>query len=308
MNKIIRKIKLPVLILLLIFSVLMTGCTGSSDNTINNADNSASSANISNIPPFSGEPFISIDNNIPNFTSDDMSTEAFEYYGDLDNLGRCTKAFANVCMETMPTEKRGNIGQVKPTGWQTVKYDCVNCKYLYNRCHLIGYQLSAENANEKNLVTGTRYLNVDGMLPFENMVADYVKETGNHVLYRVTPVFKGDELVCRGVQMEAKSVEDNGDGVLYNVFVYNNQPGIEIDYATGKSYLIDKKVSDADEIEESSADTNDRTYIINVNSKKFHNPDCSGASKMNEKNKKEFTGNRDELIKEGYSPCGICRP
>ncbi|MET0016373.1 DNA/RNA non-specific endonuclease [Oscillibacter sp.] len=164
---------------------------------------------------------------------------AFETYSPLDSLGRCSVAYANVCTETMPTEERSEIGQIKPSGWYTVKYDNVDGKYLYNRCHLIGYQLTAENANEKNLITGTQYLNVEGMLPFENMVADYVKETSNHVLYRVTPVFEGNSLVASGVLMEAESVEDKGAGVCFNVYCYNNQPGVTIDFATGESWLTE---------------------------------------------------------------------
>ena len=190
---------------------------------------------LKNIPDFSDTPYVEINGNIPYFTTDDMTTESYEEYDPLDTLGRCGVAISCIGKELMPTEERGSIGQVKPSGWQTVKYDFVNGKYLYNRCHLIGYQLTGENANTSNLITGTRYMNVDGMLPFENMVADYIRETGNHVLYRVTPVFQGNELVARGVLMEAKSVEDDGDGILFCVYVYNNQPGVEIDYLTGKS-------------------------------------------------------------------------
>lgn len=192
--------------------------------------------NLSDIPEYSGEPYVVLQDNWPDFDAGDISTEAFETYSDLDELGRCGVAYANICLEIMPTEPRGEIGQVKPTGWHTVKYDCVDGKYLYNRCHLIGYQLAGENANRQNLITGTRYLNVTGMLPFENMVDDYVEETENHVLYRVTPVFDGDNLVASGVQMEAFSVEDEGEGVCFNVFVYNVQPGIVIDYSTGESW------------------------------------------------------------------------
>ncbi len=192
---------------------------------------------LSSIPDFSGKPYVVINNNIPGLSPSDRTATYFEIYTALDYLERCGAAFACLGKETMPTEDRGAIGSVKPSGWHTVKYDFVDGKYLYNRCHLIGFQLSGENANVRNLITGTRYMNVDGMLPFENMVADYIKETGNHVLYRVTPVFKGSELVCRGVQIEAFSVEDNGDGICFNVFCYNNQPGVEIDYATGYSML-----------------------------------------------------------------------
>lgn len=191
---------------------------------------------LDSVPEYSGMPYVTLDGNKPDFHPGDMTDEPFEYYSDLDLWGRCGMAYANICEEIMPTEPRGEIGQVKPTGWHTVKYDCVDGKYLYNRCHLIGYQLAGENANEKNLITGTRYLNVEGMLPFENMVDDYVEDTGNHVLYRVTPVFSGRELVARGVQMEAFSVEDNGEGICFNVYVYNVQPGVTIDYATGESW------------------------------------------------------------------------
>jgi len=198
-----------------------------------------------NVPAYSGEPYVEVNNNQPGFSSKDMATESFEKYSELDSLGRCGTAFANVGTDLMPTEERGSIGQVKPTGWQSTKYDVVEGKYLYNRCHLIGYQLTAENANKQNLITGTRYLNIEGMLPFENMVADYIKETGNHVLYRVTPVFGGDNLVADGVQMEAYSVEDEGDGICFNVFAYNVQPGVEIDYATGESWLSGEPASQA---------------------------------------------------------------
>ena len=192
---------------------------------------------LEDVPDYTGTPYVAVNGNEPEFSQEEMTTEAFESYSPLDALGRCGTAYANVGQELMPTEERGNIGQVRPSGWQTVKYDIVDGKYLYNRCHLIGYQLTGENANKQNLITGTRYMNVDGMLPFENMVADYVKETDNHVLYRVTPVYEGTDLVAQGVQMEALSVEDAGDGICFNVFVYNVQPGITIDYATGESWL-----------------------------------------------------------------------
>lgn len=196
----------------------------------------AATINIDDVPAYSGEPYVVLQDNWPDFGPGDLTTEAFETYSELDNLGRCGTAYANICLEIMPTEPRGEIGQVKPSGWQTAKYDCVDGNYLYNRCHLIGYQLAGENANRRNLITGTRYMNVEGMLPFENMVDSYVEETENHVLYRVTPVFEGGNLVANGVQMEAFSVEDEGEGICFNVFVYNVQPGIGIDYATGDSW------------------------------------------------------------------------
>ena len=195
---------------------------------------------LDDIPAYSGEPYIVISDNQPDFTLDDFTLEAFEEYSELDYLGRCGVAYANICMELMPTEPRGEIGMIKPSGWQTAKYDIVDGKYLYNRCHLIGFQLAGENANERNLITGTRYMNVDGMLPFENMVADYVEETGNHVLYRVTPIYSGSDLVAYGVLMEAISVEDEGEGVCFCVFVYNVQPGITIDYTTGDNWLTEE--------------------------------------------------------------------
>lgn len=188
------------------------------------------------IPEYSGNPYVELNGNVPYFTDEELSTTAFELYSELDSLGRCGACYANICKEIMPTEERGSIGMVKPTGWHTVKYDCITDRYLYNRCHLIGYQLAGENANEKNLITGTRYLNVDGMLPFENEVADYVDETDNHVIYRVTPVFSDDNLVASGVIIEAKSVEDKGAGLQFNVYCYNVQPGISIDYIDGQSW------------------------------------------------------------------------
>ncbi len=191
---------------------------------------------LENVPEYSGEPYVVLQDNQPSFGLEDLTLEPFETYSELDYLGRCGAAYANVCLDIMPTGPREEIGQVKPTGWQTVKYDCVDGKYLYNRCHLIGYQLAGENANKQNLITGTRYMNVEGMLPFENMVDGYVEETENHVLYRATPIFDGDNLVVSGVQLEAFSVEDEGEGICFNVYLYNVQPGVVIDYATGNSW------------------------------------------------------------------------
>ena len=209
---------------------------------INNISNKykisyTTSFDLNSIPEFTDEPYVVLNNNEPQFMEEDLNKDTFEKYSDLDYLGRCGPAFAKIGIETMPSEPRGEIGQVKPSGWQTVKYDNIDGKYLYNRCHLIGYQLTGENANEKNLITGTRYMNVEGMLPFENMVAEYVKDTKNHVLYRVTPIFEKENLVASGVQIEAKSVEDNGKKICFNVYVYNSQPGITINYANGKSNL-----------------------------------------------------------------------
>ena len=192
---------------------------------------------LQEIPAFSGDPYVVIGDNQPGFDEEDITTASYEFYSELDSLGRCGYTMACIGKDLMPLEDRGPIGQVKPSGWQQGKYDFVDGKYLYNRCHLIGFQLTGENANERNLITGTRYMNTEGMLPFENMVADYIKETGNHVLYRVTPIFQGNELVARGVQLEAYSVEDSGEGICFHVYVYNNQPGVTIDYATGHNWL-----------------------------------------------------------------------
>lgn len=216
--------------------IIATDGVLSEDNEQNGAhsDDIGAEFDFSALPPYSGEPYISVFGGDPDFSEDEITSVSFEYYSELDALGRCGVCIASVGQDIMPTEKRGSIGQVKPTGWHTVKYDFVDGKYLYNRCHLIGFQLTGENANKRNLITGTRYLNVEGMLPFENMVADYVKETGNHVMYRVTPIFVGDELLARGVHIEAESVEDGGDGIMFNVFCYNVQPGVVLDYATGE--------------------------------------------------------------------------
>ena len=254
---------------------------------------------LDDIPPFSGEPYVAVNGNEPSFLPGEMTTSSYEVYSPLDALGRCGVASACVGVDLMPTEERESIGQVKPSGWQTVKYDCVDGKYLYNRCHLIGFQLTGENANKQNLITGTRYMNVEGMLPFENMVADYVKETENHVLYRVTPIYDGDALVAGGVQMEALSVEDEGKGVSFNVYVYNCQPGVEIDYATGESWL------EGGDRPETPAET---AYVLNTSSKKFHLPDCAGASTIKAENREEYSGTREELTEQGYKPCGTCKP
>ena len=191
---------------------------------------------LSQIPEFDDVPYVELNGNVPYFTESDMTTEPFERYSELDDRGRCGVAYANVCKEIMPIKEREDISEVTPTGWMNNRYDIVDQEYLYNRCHLIAFQLAGENANERNLITGTRYMNVEGMLPFEDEVASYVYQTSNHVLYRVTPVFDGNDLVANGVEIEAKSVEDNGAGVCFNVYVYNVQPGIEIDYRTGENW------------------------------------------------------------------------
>jgi len=249
------------------------------------------------------ESFVELSGNLPEFSESEITTESFEKYSEIDHLGRCGKATACIGQDIMPTKEREAIGQVKPSGWQLVKYDNIDGKYLYNRCHLIGYQLTGENANEKNLITGTRYMNVEGMLPYENMVADYVKTTNNHVMYRVTPVFEGNNLLAKGVKMEAYSVEDNGAGVCFNVFVFNVQPGIDINYADGTSSLAQKT-------DKTTAENNDakKEYVLNTNTKKFHHKDCPSVDDIRNENKEIFNGTKKELQQKGYEPCGRCEP
>ncbi len=254
---------------------------------------------LDSVPAYRGTPYIEVNSDIPFFTAEDKRrTDAFERYSDLDELGRCSVAYANICEEIMPTEEREeSLGSVTPSGWHQKKYDG---EWLYNRCHLIGYQLAGENGNEKNLITGTRYFNVNGMLPFENTVADYIDDNpGNHVLYRVTPVYKEEnDLVAWGVLMEAWSVEDNGYGCQFCVFVYNVQEGITIDYATGENC----------EAGEDLRNTVHGAYILNVNSQKFHTEDCPNGNRIGDKNKSVYAGSRDEVISQGYVPAECCNP
>lgn len=257
---------------------------------------SQSAVTLSSIPVYSGTPYVAVNDNVPSFTDDDITLNAFENYSDLDSLGRCGVAYANVCPETMPTEKRGDISKVKPTGWHSVKYDFVDGKSLYNRCHLIGYQLTAENANEKNLITGTRYMNTEGMLPFENMVADYVKETKNHVLYRVTPIFEDNNLVASGVLMEAQSVEDHGEGVSFCVYAYNVQPGVTIDYATGDSSLA----SNSDNSGASNSTSAQTEIRGNSKSKIYHCPGQASYDEMADSKNLVIFHSEQEAQDAGY--------
>ena len=251
----------------------------------------------SEIPAYSGQMYVVLEDNQPSFTEAERKSDPYEFYSELDTLGRCGYAEACLSIEMMPTEDRTSISHVKPSGWQTYQYDFVDGKYLYNRSHLIGFQLAGENDNEKNLITGTRMFNVSGMLPFENMVADYIKETQNRVLYRITPVYAGNDLVANGVRMEALSVEDGGEGICYNVFVYNVQPGVVIDYATGHSSL-----------DETYFQKDAQDFVLNTGSKRFHKPSCSDAAGMKAENRKEVTMSRELLIAQGYKACGSCKP
>ena len=272
------------------------------EDVVLSAEEKSDTFDPSQVPTYTGEAYVVVHDNVPYFTREALTTEAFESYSPLDGYGRCGVAMACVGKEIMPTEDRGSIGQVQPSGWHTVRYETVDGGYLYNRCHLIGYQLTGENANTQNLITGTRALNIDGMLPFENMVADYVKETDNHVLYRVTPVFNGNDLVASGVLMEGYSVEDNGAGICYCVYAYNTQPGIIIDYATGDS----REMTADESVSEAAEEAAPRTYVLNNHSMKFHYPECRSVDQMKEP--QEVTTTRQSLIDKGYSPCGNCNP
>ncbi|WP_270845465.1 DNA/RNA non-specific endonuclease [Thomasclavelia ramosa] len=269
--------KVILIIINLILVVTLSGCsTVESEPAGTKNTNDKTQLITENIPDYTDKIYVEINGNKTEFSDEDKKRDAFELYTDLDELGRCGAAYANVCKELMPTEKRGSIGMIKPSGWQLAKYDSVDGKYLYNRSHLIGFQLAGENANEKNLITGTRYFNVVGMLPFENEVAEYVKETNNHVLYRVTPVFKDTELVARGVKIEAYSVEDSGEGVEFNVFVYNVQPDITINYqdgtSSGSGQIVDGAVKD-------NETRNSEAVIGNKNTKVYHDNDCGSLPK-----------------------------
>ena len=268
-----KRIQALLITITLFCTLLLSGCEGILPSS------SSASYSLDDLPAYSGEPYVTINDNEPFFTQEDMTTNSYETYSDLDALGRCGVAWANVGIDLMPTEDRGSIGQVKPSGWQTVKYDCVDG------------------------ITGTRYMNVDGMLPFENQVADYVKETENHVLYRVTPIFQEDELVARGVLMEGLSVEDGGEGICFCVYAYNVQPGIVIDYATGDSWL-----EEDDQPQETTNASVGTAYVINTNSGKFHLPTCSSVEDISPSNRQDYVGDRQELLDQGYTPCGICKP
>ena len=291
-----------------------TGTAGVPDPAVQ----AESADTIAEVPEYDGVPYVEINDNEPEFTEEELTTVSYEEYSELDPLGRCGTAEACIGEDLMPDGEREDISEVEPTGWENREYDIVDGGYVYNRCHLIGFQLSGENANEENLITGTRYMNTEGMLPFENMVAEYVQETDNHVMYRVTPVFEGDDLVASGVQMEAESVEDGGAGICFNIYVYNVQPEIIIDYSTGANWADtdsgNEKTADISAADDSDAENGEdqepkeQTYILNKNTKKFHKPECSSVDDIKAENKSGFTGTREELIEDGFDPCGKCRP
>ena len=294
--------KNKILYLLLFIALLISGCSniqieieyeGDKQNNAGHVVNQEYEViDLKDIPEYDGKPYVVLNNNNPVFSDSELTTKAYEYYSPLDRLNRCGMTIASIGKEIMPTEKRGDIGHIKPSGWKSVRYDFVDGKSLYNRCHLIGFQLAGENDNEKNLITGTRSMNTKGMLPFENMIADYVEETGNHVAYRVTPIYDGNNLVAHGVVMEGYSIEDQGDGICFNVFAYNVELGVEIDYATGDNWL--------------STDSNTDTYILNTNNQKIHKIKCEHVKTISKENYKKVKTSLKELKSRGYATCSAC--
>ena len=287
---------------------------------VNNDNLSTQKVSASSLPKYNGKAYVVLNDNLPAFGTAQITSSAFESYSSLDSLGRCGTALACCGQEIMPRpgEKRGSISSIKPSGWNQAKYEFISGKYLYNRCHLIGWQLSAENANPRNLITGTKYINISGMLPFENLIADYIHETGNHVMYRVTPMYEGSNLVASGVQLEAYSVEDGGDSVCFNVYCFNVQPGVSINYANGSSWADNApqqtqspapkptQPQTTPQTQAPAPTPQSGTYILNTNSKKIHYPDCPSVSRMSDANKETYTGDINVLLGQGYTTCGNC--
>lgn len=303
--------------LLLALSLLLSSCFGLElDLGLDGIGGSSSPISLDEVPEYSGKAYIEINGNVPYFTEEEITDSAYESYADLDSLGRCGVAIACLGEELMPDddEERGEISSVTPSGWEydgrsnNNTYDFVSGSYVYNRCHLIGHQLTGENANEKNLVTGTRYLNIDGMLPFENMVADYIKETGNHVMYRVTPIYDGYNLVCSGVLMEGYSVEDSGEDICFCIYAYNVQPGVSINYFTGQNYISGEEPETEAGGGESSTPSDGVTIYIVTTSGKYHLSSCRYAESTKEENKSEFSGTLEELIIKypSHEACKTC--
>lgn len=301
-----NKMKLLALLLIVALTFSLMSCD-LLDLLFNRADSPIS---LDEIPEFDGvTPYVHINGGTPFFEESEIVLESYERFAELDALGRCGVTEACIGVDIMPTEERESISHVYPSGWVQAEYDkdLVDGRYLYNRCHLIGFQLTGENDNKQNLITGTKFMNNEGMLPFENQIADYVKETNNHVLYRVTPIFEGNNLVANGVLLEAMSCEDRGEDILICVYIYNCQPGIVINYLTGESYQ-DGTTPPAKDDTTPSEPENAAGYVLNTSSKRFHKPDCSGAASIAEQNKESSNKTREELIADGYSPCGTCKP
>jgi len=311
---------LSVLALILMMALMLTSCSVEDIlNKLGLGQQPGAASDIvingESVPEYTNKAYVSLNGGKPTFTDSEIKTKSYEFYSELDSLGRCGVTHACIGVDLMPTEDREEIGSVTPSGWKyngksnNNKYSTslIEGGYIYNRCHLIGFQLAGENANEKNLVTGTRYLNIEGMLPFENMIADYVKETKNHVMFRVTPIYNGNDLVPSGVHMEGYSVEDKGEGIYFNVYAYNVQPGIEINYATGENWLSGEEIPTTEVPTTQDPDT--ITYILNTNSKKFHKEGSACGNSVKAENRDTYTGNRQNLIDNmGYSACGTCKP
>lgn len=288
---------------------------GSEESVITEAANPLSSQvaaiDWDSLPSYDGRPSVEVNGGVPSFTDEDRARGPFKEFSSLDALGRCGAAFMLVTPETLAWEERGSIGMIKPSGWQTIRYDWVDGGYLFNRCHLLGYQLSGENANPLNLITGTRSLNTQGMLPAENRIDYYVETTGASVLLRVTPVFLGEELVARGVLMEAQSAADGGAGLQFCLWCPNAEPGVSIDYATGESTGAAPAAAVAPETAQDATPAPSAvasSYVLNTNTHKFHRPDCTSVGKMKAKNRSDFQGTREEAMALGYDPCKICQP
>ncbi|MDO4663912.1 MAG: DNA/RNA non-specific endonuclease [Erysipelotrichaceae bacterium] len=263
---------------------------------------------LADIPEYSGQPYVEINGNVPYFEENEKTTTAFQHYFELDELGRVTMAYGSLGQEILPEEERGDISSIHPTGWVQNRYECIkDGQALYNRCHLIAFSLSGQNANPKNLMTGTRYMNVKGMQPFESRTLDFIRKTNKHVMYQVTPLFEGDNLVANGVLMQAKSVEDDGQGLSFNVFCYNVQPGICINYRTGENWL-EQGQAETSQTNNPQSDQQAQDYVLNTRSHKFHDPSCDSVDDMSQRNRKDVHETRDDLIAQGYTPCQRCNP
>ena len=321
--------KLNILFPVLLLLAVLLGCPETAEAGIEEAI-PRSSITFEELPEYIGEDFAILHDNIPEFTLWQLKTEAFVSFSPLDALGRTGPGFACLGKETLPQESRGSIGSIQPSGWQTVRYDdLIADKYLYNRCHVIAFALCGDNATPENLFTGTRYLNITLMTQLENSISQYIQGTGNHVLYRVTPIYQGQNLVASGVQMEGYSIEDHGQTICFNVFVYNIQPGVLIDYKTGESrrdpeYVVptpspaeshapaeeetETLLFSTEDVEAEAPARTSITYVLNTNTMRFHFPYCSSVNSMSERNRQDFTGTREEALALGYQSCRLCNP
>ena len=308
MKKTLRLLSFLLALLLLLSSCdLLPSTPSDTGNAQGNEQSPFYHEKLGEVPVYNGDPFVIVNNGVPTFTDEEKSTASYETYAPLDSLGRCGVCIASIGVDIMPTAPRESISSVYPSGWDNNPYDFVDGGYLYNRCHLIGFQLTGENANKNNLITGTRYLNIEGMLPFENMIADYVKDTENHVVFRVTPIYNENDLVASGVWMEAYSIEDEGEGISFSVYAFNVQPGVVIDYADGSNYATGEETPKKDETP-SQGDQTEAGYVINKKSGVFHRPSCVGVKSMSAQNRVDSSASREALVEDGYRPCGTCDP